>query len=188
MRVAPAKDDLQQLCIKAKTLDLPLLLMLFCSKLELEDASNTWQMRLRTLYCLEALGKCNDEELRKESIKLLQGRVPLVEALMNAPEKALAEMARKVSELIRGGAPSRGAAATAPKAGAGGGDGLASLFDGLSVSSGAAGVGGGGGGGVRGGDLDALLSFDPTPCNTTPARSAPVDLLSQVTRNGLLPV
>ena len=190
MRVAPTKDDLQQLCVKAKTLDLPLLLMLFCSKLEREDASNTWQMRLRTLYCLEALGKCNDEELRKESVKLLQGRVPLVEALTNAPEKALAEMARKVSELIRGGAPSHGAAAAASKAGAGGGDGLASLFDGLSVSSGATGVGGGeggGGGGRGGGDLDALLSFDPIPCNATPARSAPVDLLSQVTRNVLLP-
>eukprot|EP00802_Teleaulax_amphioxeia_P026843 Tamp_28017.p1 GENE.Tamp_28017~~Tamp_28017.p1 ORF type:complete len:151 (-),score=15.81 Tamp_28017:377-829(-) len=44
MRLAPGKDDLAQLCVKAKTLDLQLLLMLFCSTLE--DAAVVWQVPL----------------------------------------------------------------------------------------------------------------------------------------------
>jgi hypothetical protein len=182
MRVAPGKEDLAQLCEKAKTLDMPLLLMLFCSKLE--DAGVAWQARLRTLYCLEALAKCPDQQLRAESLKLLQGRVALVEASSHAPEKALAEMGRKVAALIRAAAPGSCAPAAAPapatsSAGAAGGDSLATLFDGLSVSGGAARAAAGGGGSV-GGDLDSLLTFDaPGPRSGVPT-TAPMDLLSQV--------
>lgn len=182
MRVAPAKDDVQQLCVKAKTLDIPLLMMLFCSKLE--DSSNSWQTRLRALYCLEALIKCPDEELKKEALRLLQGRVQLVDDLTKAPEKALAEMARKVSSVIRAGTSSQvaGTSSGTAAAGASVGDGLSSLFDGLNVSSGGANAVGGAGGDLA---LDSLLSLDATHASgaPAPAKSAPIDLLSQVARN-----
>jgi len=50
MRVAPAKHDLAQLCAQAKTLDLSLLLMLFCSKFE--DSAITWQVEVCSCVCV----------------------------------------------------------------------------------------------------------------------------------------
>ena len=186
VRVAPGKDDLAQLCAKAKTLDLPLLLMLFCSKFE--DPHVSWQMRLRALYCLEALAKSDDERVKGDSLKLLRGRVALIQSLCDAREKALAEMARKLVAVIRASAEQAGHAreamlgASAPSAagfaaatGTMDAGGAASLFAGLSVAGkGAAGGAAGGGGG--GGGLEELLSFDPPATVQAP----PMDILSQL--------
>ena len=41
------------------------------------------------------------QQVKRDSLKLLKGRVALIEALCSAQEKALAEMARKVTVIIR---------------------------------------------------------------------------------------
>ena len=190
VRVAPGKDDLAQLCAKAKTLDLPLLLTLFCSKFE--DPQVSWQMRLRALYCLEALAKNDDERVKRDSLKLLRGRVALIQSLCDAREKALAEMARKLVAVIRASAEQAGHAlearpeSRAPSAsgfaaarGTVDAGGAASLFAGLSVAGkGAAGGAAGGGGG--GGGLEELLSFDPPATVQAPPAAPPMDILSQL--------
>jgi len=186
MRVAPGKDDLAQLCVKAKTLDMPLMLMLFCSKLE--DPAVVWQVRVRALYCLEALVKSPDSEVKRGALKLIKARLPLVQALASANEKALADIARKVAQAIIDGSGD-GSSGDAPQApgmhmpqptggsSSVGGGGLHSLFEGLNVPGGGGGGGGGGGQGWWWGGVDSLLSFDMP---ARPAASAPMDLLSEL--------
>jgi hypothetical protein len=189
MRVAPGKDDLGELCVKAKTLDMPLMFILFCSKLE--DPAVVWQVRVRALYCLEALVKTTDPEVKRDALKLMQARLPLVQALASANEKALADIARKVAQAVSD-ASSDSSSVDTPNApglhmpqptsgssGVGGG-GLNSLFEGLNVPGGGAGGGGGGGQGWSGGGGDSLLSFDVGAMPARPAASAPIDLMSEL--------
>eukprot|EP00286_Rhodomonas_abbreviata_P009510 CAMPEP_0181334656 /NCGR_PEP_ID=MMETSP1101-20121128/26388_1 /TAXON_ID=46948 /ORGANISM="Rhodomonas abbreviata, Strain Caron Lab Isolate" /LENGTH=448 /DNA_ID=CAMNT_0023444671 /DNA_START=243 /DNA_END=1586 /DNA_ORIENTATION=+ len=96
VRAAPPKEELKALCAKAKSLDMPLLIMLLCSKLE----ADAWQSRLKTLHVLEALLKAPDEAVVKNVRKLLRGRLQLLQGLTSSPQSSLADLAGKVSQEV----------------------------------------------------------------------------------------
>ena len=71
LRAAPRKEELAEVCESARSLDLPLLLLLLTSKVESEEGAG----RLRALHVLEALLRAPDAGVAREVHRLLRPRL-----------------------------------------------------------------------------------------------------------------